>query len=133
MSQVRELTCIVCPASCTLKVTQTDGNVVVEGASCPRGVEFARREVLSPSRYVMSVVKVRGGDLPVVSVITSKPVPKECIWLVMSKLSSLELEAPIELGQVVLNNICGSDVKATRRVKRVVQNYQNRSVQGEQQ
>lgn len=118
MSQVQELVCIVCPASCSLRVVRANGNIAVEGASCPRGVEFAKREVLNPSRHVMSVVRVRGGDLPVVSVITSKPIPKDCIWQVMSKLAEIELEAPVELGQVVLRDVCGADIKTTRRVKR---------------
>jgi len=67
----------------------------------------------------MSVVKVRNGDMPTVSVITSKPVPKKCIPEVMKATAEVEVEAPVELGQVILKNICGADIIATRRVKRV--------------
>lgn len=114
-----ELVCIVCPASCNLKVSTDDNNIVVEGASCPRGIEFAKKEVENPARYVMSVVKVRGGDMPTVSVITREPVPKNCIWKVMEALSSIEVEAPVEVGDIIVKDICGTDVIATRRVKKV--------------
>jgi CxxC motif-containing protein len=114
-----ELVCIVCPASCNLKVYLEDNDLKIEGASCPRGVEFAKNEVMNPVRYVMSVVKVRGGDMPTVSVITRKPVPKDCIWRVMEALTNVEIEAPVEIGDIVLRDICGTDIVATRRVKKL--------------
>ncbi|MEM2511682.1 MAG: DUF1667 domain-containing protein [Ignisphaera sp.] len=114
-----ELTCIICPASCTLKVSTKNDEIVVEGNMCSRGVEFAKNEVINPTRYVMSVVRVRGGDMPTVSVITSKPIPKNCMWNVMEVLANLEVEAPIEIGDTIVQNICGSDVIATRRVKNI--------------
>ncbi len=116
----RELTCIICPASCTLKVRiESGGSLKVEGALCPRGVDYAKQEVTDPRRIVMSVVKVVGGDLPTVSVKTNKPVPKKCIQEVMKATASIELKAPVEIGQVIIKDICGADVVATRRVKKV--------------
>ncbi len=118
MTALRELVCIMCPASCTLRVIVNGGGLRVEGNRCPRGIEYARQEVVKPLRRVMSVVKVRNGDLPTLSVITRDPVPKECIWLVMEKLASLEVEAPVEIGDVILRDVCGTDIVATRRVRR---------------
>ncbi|MCX8180966.1 MAG: DUF1667 domain-containing protein [Thermofilaceae archaeon] len=115
-----ELVCIICPASCTLKVSTVGGDVKVEGAGCSRGVEYARREAVNPVRHVMTVVKVKNGDLPTVSVITSRPVPKKCVSEVMKSTAELEVEAPVELGQVILDNVCGASLVATRRVKRLV-------------
>ncbi|MEM4976523.1 MAG: DUF1667 domain-containing protein [Desulfurococcaceae archaeon] len=120
MSSEKELVCIVCPASCTLRVIVEGDEVKVDGAMCSRGVDFARREVTSPLRYVMSVVKVRNGEFPTASVITRKPVPKDCIWIVMDKLADIELEAPVEIGQIVVSDVCGTDVVATRRVRKAV-------------
>lgn len=122
MSRKEELVCIICPASCTLKVevdTQNNKVVKVEGNLCPRGVEFAINEVLNPVRYVMSVVKVVGGDMPTVSVITRNPVPKKCIWQIMEALAKIEVEAPVEIGDIIIKDICGTDVIATRRVKKL--------------
>jgi len=120
MSKEQELICIICPASCTLKVTVEDNKVVkVEGYLCPRGVEFAKNEISNPVRYVMSVVKVKGGDLPTVSVVTRNPVHKSCIWQVMEALAKVEVEAPLEIGDVIIKDICGTDIIATRRVKKI--------------
>jgi CxxC motif-containing protein len=114
-----ELVCIVCPASCTLRARLVEGELKVEGAGCARGIEYAKQELTNPVRHVMTVVKVRCGDLPVVSVITSKPVPKGCIEEVMKATANLEVEAPVELGQVVVEELCDASLVATRRVKRV--------------
>ncbi|MEM4717677.1 MAG: DUF1667 domain-containing protein [Desulfurococcaceae archaeon] len=111
----KELTCIICPASCSLRVTTKDSSISVDGAMCPRGVEFAKREITNPARYVMSVVRVRNSNYPIVSVITRKPVPKDCIWQIVEKLADIEIEAPVEIGQVILSDICGTEIIATRR------------------
>ncbi|RLF04901.1 MAG: molybdopterin oxidoreductase [Thermoprotei archaeon] len=116
----RELTCIICPAACTLHVLVTpDGELIVRGAGCRRGVEYARQEILEPRRVVVTVVKVKNGELPVVSVKTSRPVPKSCIREIMKATAELEIEAPVEIGQVVAENICGANLIATRRVRHV--------------
>lgn len=113
----RELTCIVCPAACALRVRLREGGELeVEGAGCRRGVEYAGQEVLEPRRTVITVVRVRGGELPVVSVKTSRPVPKDCIWEVVRVAATLVVEAPVEIGQVVAGNVCGAELIATRRV-----------------
>jgi len=114
-----ELVCIICPASCTLKARLVEGELKVEGAGCARGIEYARQELTNPVRHVMTVVKVRCGDLPVVSAITSKPVPKSCIEKVMKATANLEVEAPVELGQVLIEDVCGAALVATRKVERV--------------
>lgn len=58
-------------------------------------------------------------EFPTVSVITSKPVPKSCIDEVMKRLVNVVVEAPVEIGQVILEDICGVDIIATRRVRRI--------------
>ncbi|MET1159338.1 MAG: DUF1667 domain-containing protein [Thermoprotei archaeon] len=115
-----ELICILCPMSCTLKVTvEPSGEIKVEGYQCERGVEYAKQEVTNPVRPVMSVVKVKNGDMPTVSVITKDPVPKKCIPEVMKATANIEVEAPVEIGQIIVENVCGTSLIATRRVKRV--------------
>lgn len=119
-----ELVCIVCPASCTLRARPGGGGVEVKDAGCIRGVEYARQELTNPVRYVMSVVRVRNGDLPVVPVITNKPVPRDRVPDVMRATANIDLEAPVELGQVILENVCGASLVATRRVRRIEEGAQ---------
>jgi len=119
VDEARELICILCPVSCTLKVTvDPSGEIHVEGNECQRGVEYAKQEVTNPIRPVMSVVKVRNGDMPTVSVITSKSVPKKCIPEIMRATANIEVETPIEVGQIIVKDICGVDLIATRRVRK---------------
>lgn len=120
MTRIVEYICIVCPVGCLLKVEMDGGHVLkVEGAGCSRGVEYAKREFSDPRRTVFTVVKVRNGKIPVVSVKTSRPIPKKQVFNLMRILALVELEAPVEIGDVVLKDVYGADVVATRRVGRL--------------
>ncbi|MEM2930997.1 MAG: DUF1667 domain-containing protein [Thermoproteota archaeon] len=116
MTRILEYTCIVCPAGCLLRVEADENHVKVDGAACPRGVEYARQESSDPRRMVFTVVRVRNGELPTVSVKTSRPIPKNKVFNLMRMLASIELEAPVEIGEVILRDAYGADVIATRRV-----------------
>lgn len=61
---IRELTCIVCPKGCQLKVTLDDDKKVVDvdGATCKRGVEHAHNECTNPMRTVMALRLSQGGS-----------------------------------------------------------------------
>jgi len=119
MREVREIVCLICPNSCVMKVYLEDKKILrIEGNMCPRGEEYAKQEIIQPKRVVISVIKVRGGDMPTVSVKTENPVPKSCIPKIMKLLSRIELDAPVSMGQVVIKDICGTNIVATRDVRR---------------
>ncbi len=67
----------------------------------------------------MSVIKVKKGDLPTVSVKTDRRMPKEKIMDVMRMLARLEVEAPIHMGQIIVKDILdlGVNIIATREVR----------------
>lgn len=116
--RVLEFTCIVCPIGCRLRATLEDGEVrSVEGNRCPRGIVYAQNEV-EPKRVLISVVKVSGGNLPVVSVKTSGPMPKEMIPEAMRTLSKVTVQAPVKIGQVIIKDFLGLKINviATRNV-----------------
>ncbi len=120
---VYRFTCVICPLSCSVEVEVEDegGRVKdVRGFSCPRGKEWAVEEALSPRRVVMTVVRVRGGEEPVVSVKTDSPIPKDRIRELMSYLATLEVKAPISVGQVLVDRPLGLETRvvATRSVRR---------------
>ncbi len=119
MSETKKfkLTCIICPLGCTIEVVMEGDKIIsVTGCTCPRGEEYAVQEVTEPKRVVMSVVKVKGGMFPTVSVKTDKPVPKKLIPEIMKKLVDVEVEAPVHVGQVIIENILntGANIVATR-------------------
>ncbi|ASJ10543.1 molybdopterin oxidoreductase [Thermococcus sp. P6] len=112
-----KLTCIVCPLGCEVEVTMEDGRITkVEGCRCPRGRDYAIQEVTEPKRTVMSVVPVKGGKFPTVAVKSDRPVPKELIPKIMRELAGVELEAPVKVGEIVVENVLGTgaNIVATR-------------------
>ncbi len=118
----RELICIGCPMGCMLQVTLSSGEVIeVTGNTCKRGDAYARKEVTNPTRILTSSVRVSGGELPVVSVKTRSDIPKGKITECMEALTEIEVTAPVEIGDVILENIAGTgvDMIATKSVSGV--------------
>ena len=119
----RELTCIGCPMGCALTVTLENGTVTaVAGNTCPRGDAYAHKEVTAPTRIVTTTVRVTGGVLAVVSCKTRSDVPKGKIFDVVRALKALDIQAPVQAGQVLLADAAGTgvDVIATRAVAQKV-------------
>ena len=115
----RELICIGCPMGCMLQVTLSSGEVIeVTGNTCKRGDAYARKEVTNPTRILTSSVRVSGGELPVVSVKTRSDIPKGKITECMEALTEIEVTAPVEIGDVIVENIAGTgvDMIATKSV-----------------
>ena len=112
---VKELVCIVCPKGCRLKVDTRDG-FSVTGNTCPRGAEYGKLEVTAPTRVVTSTVRCTGASHPRCPVKTDRPVPKGAVFEVMRALDGVTLAAPVRVGQVVAENVCGTgaNVVATR-------------------
>lgn len=98
---IRELTCIGCPMGCQLRATLEDGVVTaVTGNTCPRGDAYARKECVHPERTVTGTVRVR----------TQGEVPKEKVLEVARALHHAAVPAPVQAGQVVLADVCGTGV-----------------------
>jgi len=113
------LTCIVCPVGCTISVKVRGAKVLgCEGNTCARGAAYAKDEVLHPKRTVTSSVLVLGGRWPLVSVRTSKPVPKGKIPAVMKAIRARSVKAPVKTGDVLIKNVArtGANIVATRNV-----------------
>ncbi|MCR5595622.1 MAG: DUF1667 domain-containing protein [Lachnospiraceae bacterium] len=117
----KELICINCPMGCMLSVDIDDnGEMKVSGNNCPRGDVYARKELTNPTRIVTSIVNVTEGELPVVSVKTKEDIPKDKIDEVIAALKGVTVEAPVLIGEVVLDDVAGTgvDVIATKNVNR---------------
>ena len=122
MTETREFICINCPLGCGLTVTIKDGEVEkVQGNTCPKGEAYGKKEVTNPTRIVTSTVRVTGGALPVVSVKTASDIPKEKIMDCARVLKEIEVQAPVSIGDVVLEDVCGTGVPmiATKNVPAV--------------
>lgn len=120
--ETRELTCIGCPLGCALRVELNDaGEVVsVSGNTCKRGEEYGRREVTAPVRMVTSTVRVTGGKAAVVPVRTATDIPRGKIFDCMDEIRNAVVAAPVEIGDVVIENVAGTGVSivASKAVER---------------
>ena len=116
--EIKNLTCIGCPMGCALTVSIEADHIGVEGNTCPRGADYAKKEVTNPTRIVTSSVRVNGADIARVSVKTASDVPKSKIFDCMKEISAVQLNAPVSIGDVVIENCAGTGVSviATKNV-----------------
>lgn len=124
----RTLTCIGCPMGCAVTVEMEGGEIVrIGGNTCKRGETYARSEVTAPVRMVTSTIRVRNGRAGMVSVKTREAIPKEKIFDCARALKYVRVEAPVRIGDVVVQDIAGTgvDVVATKQVAKAMANDKN--------
>ena len=111
----RELTCIVCPIGCNLSVEIVDRNVIeVLGNSCPRGKAYAQTECVSPMRTITTTVRCKNGEI--LPVKTDRGIPKGKMFEAMKIINKASPVLPIMAGDVIIKNVFGSNVVATRNI-----------------
>lgn len=111
VKEAKELICITCPMGCTLDVTHEGDTIVeVDGATCKRGLDYAEEELTDPRRMVTTTVRVVGGLHPLLPVYTSAPIPKTRIFGLLEAIRKAEVEAPVRVGDVVLEDVVDTDV-----------------------
>lgn len=114
----RQITCIVCPRGCALTARQEpDGSISVTGNACPRGVQHAINECLNPTRTLTSIVRVDNREDTMVSVKTADPIPKGEMARVMELIHKTSVQAPVAIGDVILYDVCGTNIIATKTVE----------------
>lgn len=114
----KQMICINCPRGCNLEVDLETKEVT--GNFCPRGKEYALNEITCPKRTLTSTMRVVNGDINMVSIRTDKPLDKNLLFQAMKEINEKEVEAPINIGDILIEHICSSDVNiiATKEVKK---------------
>ena len=113
----RTLTCIICPRGCALTAEIVGEEVRVSGQACKRGEEYAVNECLHPMRTVTATIRVNNRQDTMAAVKTREPVAKSDMMEVMARLRSLQVTAPIRIGDVLVQDVCGTDIVATKDVE----------------
>jgi CxxC motif-containing protein len=119
MRKSHNFVCINCPLSCSLELIEEDGEVLeVKGNECNVGKKYAEEEFRNPRRTVTTTVTVRGGLLPLLPVVSESPVPKDMVRDAVKVLSRITVDAPVEEGQVVYQDILGTgvDIVSSRKL-----------------
>jgi CxxC motif-containing protein len=116
----RTFICINCPMGCELSVAYDGGGLRITGHSCALGEAYAREEVTNPTRTIAGSVPIEGGDCAMLSVKTSRPIPKDAIFDCMRAIRAIRASAPVNIGDVLIRDVCGTgvDIVATRGVAR---------------
>jgi CxxC motif-containing protein len=100
--------CIICPNGCEVEAEVAGKGVKVKGNACRRGEDYVRKEIFSPERGLTTTVLVKNGLIPLASVKLSKPIPKNKVLEAMREIKKLEFQAPVKIGQILAENICGT-------------------------
>ena len=117
--------CIGCPMGCELTVelpqsgsSYSIDDIKVSGELCKIGITYGKEEATNPTRNIATSVRVVGGDIPMLSVKNSKPIPKGKIMDCVKAVHAVEMKAPIKVGDVVLVDAAGTGVDfiATRNI-----------------
>ncbi|MFH1100999.1 MAG: DUF1667 domain-containing protein [Methanobacteriota archaeon] len=123
MTHEQEITCIVCPIGCKIKIQRTTNEKTVEilpGNKCKKGIEYVKTEVCDPRRVLTTSILVKNGEWPLLSVKTSQPLPKDKIFTVLHLLQKTSVPAPIKKGQIIIRNIANTKIHiiATKTVEK---------------
>lgn len=111
---MKELICITCPKGCHLTVDEQ--TLSVTGNACPRGAEYARKELTNPTRVLTTTVRLEGGALARLPVKSSSDLPKPMLRQVVLALRDYTAHSPVRRGDVLIHDILGTgaDIVATR-------------------
>ena len=110
---VKTLTCVACPIGCTLSAQIEAGEVTGVSGN-------AKTECIAPVRSLTTTVRANGGAYPLVSVKSAAPLPKEKLLDCMAAINEARVDAPVEIGDVVISNLLGTgvDIIATNQLAR---------------
>ncbi|NIA09619.1 MAG: DUF1667 domain-containing protein [Nitrospiraceae bacterium] len=117
---IKRLTCIECPVGCEMTVEIKNGEIKVSGNKCARGKKYAIHEMTDPKRVLTTTVFVEGGVHSLLPVVSTDEIPKDMIKKCVRTLSKIKVKAPVDYGDVIAENICGTgvDVIASRSMVR---------------
>jgi CxxC motif-containing protein len=107
-SATERYTCLGCPIGCALELVHEGAEIVeVSGNRCKRGAKYARQEFTDPRRGLSTTVAIHGARWARLPVKTSGPVPKARAMEAARLIHGVEVDAPVEMGQVLLENLLG--------------------------
>jgi CxxC motif-containing protein len=105
---MKHITCIICPIGCHIIANVVDGEYVFFGNKCPKGVHFAKTELIVPVRSLTTTVRTAFPETPVLPVRTNGEVPKEKITEIIRELAKVTVTERIGIGETVAVNISGT-------------------------
>ena len=96
-----KMMCLCCPISCDMDVVKEKRGISVNGNKCPRGVQYAREELVAPKRTFTGVFKNKYG---VFSVKTTTTILKKDILKLAEEIKRIP-EKNYAVGDIVMKDI----------------------------
>lgn len=120
----KEIICTVCPMGCKMSVKEIvhdRDEYVVEGNKCNRGVSYAIKEITNPTRVLTSTVAISNAFLNRIPVKSSEPIPKAVLKNAMEVIKTVEVHAPLAVGDLIIRDILGTgvDIVASRSMEHI--------------
>ena len=113
----RHFTCVICPIGCEIDVqVENDEVVSMKGNKCTKSEEFVRQELKEPMRVLTTTVRIQGAKWSMLPVRSDKAIPRRLFFQAMEQLADVELEAPVNVADVIVKDIAGTGagIVATR-------------------
>jgi len=121
-SEVKEIICIICPVGCRMTVKRdksSPSGFMVSENQCKKGEAYGIKELTDPTRVLTTTVKINPGIYKRLPVRINGPIPKNKIFPCMKVINRVEVQAPVKIGSVIIENILdtGCDLIASRSMK----------------
>ena len=118
-----EITCILCPLSCNIKVKQENNKITITENACKKGELYAIQEIKNPIRILTTTVFVDDGEQILLPVRSERGVHKDLILNCIKILSKIRVKAPIKQKDIIYKNILetGVNIIASRDINKKVQ------------
>jgi len=120
----RSMICIICPIGCKMKVSVNENSemgIYVEGNRCPRGKNYAMKELKNPTRILTSTVVLKNGLMSRLPVKSTEPISKGLLAKAMEIINKVEIVAPVSVGDIIIKNILntGVDIVSSKSMNKV--------------
>lgn len=105
--------CLRCPRGCEVRTMLGPDDEILEmsGNKCKLGVAYVEQEITDPRRVLPTTVRVLNGERPLVPVWTPEPMPKGLLLELAADTRRMEVEAPVTVGDVVVEDWRGLGVR----------------------
>ena len=110
VSVVKVIRCIVCPTGCQIQAVSKGSDIVFEGYTCKRGLEYAEQEFYEPKRILTTTIRVEDGFLPLIPVRTDKPILKDRLREALNEIAKTVVKPPVKMGDILIENILELDL-----------------------
>lgn len=113
----RELTCIICPRGCSMKIELGEDKKIISlsGNLCPRGKKYAESECINPMRTLTTTALCEDGRP--VAVRSEGAIPKSKLFEAMERVNSIKVSLPVSVGDVLIDDFYGTKLIATANKK----------------